>query len=314
MRDHSSGGVFREGGWELIWNSRRAITESPVWDPESRRVFCIACDVEGRNSCVLAYEVDSGRRQTWNLPEQAGSIGICESGRLIVALRRRIVLVDLVTGRLDPLTGEIDEPDGNWLNDGRPGPDGHFWVGTVDARRPWLFDGRVVPDPTGSIYRVRGDGEFDLVVSGYIASNGIAFSPGGATLYHADTAAAYYECWQFDAGGEKIWGRHRVVSLAADTGYPDGAAIDSDGHYWSAGITAGRINRFAQDGALVTHIHTPCASPTMPCFADGWLYMTSLAGVHRLGASHLSSRPHNIAGLFRMPTAIVGAPVARFSD
>ena len=62
-------------------------------------------------------------------------------------------------------------------------------------------------------------------------------------------------------------------------GRPDGGACDMAGNYWSAGPSAGRLNRFSADGELLDWIELPIATPTMPCFGDDdmrTIYVTSL--------------------------------------
>ena len=62
-------------------------------------------------------------------------------------------------------------------------------------------------------------------------------------------------------------------------GRPDGAAIDTLGNYWSAGVSAGCLNRFAPDGRYLSRLELPCRAPTMPCFGGedfGTLFVTTL--------------------------------------
>jgi sugar lactone lactonase YvrE len=300
---------------ELLWDAQCELAESPVWDARARRVlFCANNDSahhdEGR---ILGFGVDDGRRQAWTLPEPVASFGMCRSGRLVVALSRRVVLLDLVTSEVTRLTGELDEPAGNQFNDGRPGPDGRFWVGTRDARRrQQLGSATTIPDPNGGLYRIGSDGSADRVAAGYLTSNGLAFSPDGQTMYHSDSANNYVDAWDFVDG--TAGGRRRFATLSPALGKPDGAAVDCDGCYWSAGVSAGCLNRFSAAGVLLSTLPMPCPAPTMPCFADGYLYVTSMRGVHREAVRDFSGLSWPVAGLFRVPAPAAGAPVAVFDD
>jgi sugar lactone lactonase YvrE len=307
-------------GAELLWDAQCELAESPVWDSQARRIlFCANDDGanDGRASHgggrILGFGVDDGRRQTWTLPEPVASFGMCRSGRLVVALARRVVLLDLVTGEVTPLTSELAEPAGNQFNDGRPGPDGCFWVGTRDARRrQQLGSATTIPDPNGGLYRIGPDGSTDRVAAGYLTSNGLAFSPDGQTMYHSDSANNFVDAWDFRQG--TVGRRRRFATLSPALGKPDGAAVDSGGGYWSAGISAACLNQFSPAGALVSTLPMPCPAPTMPCFADGYLYVTSMRGVHREAVHDFSDLPWPVAGLFRVPAPAVGAPVAVFAD
>ena len=113
--------------FELVWDSRCGVAESPVWDAANRRL--LFCDIGGKK--INALSVDTNARQTWDFPEVVGSFGLCRSGRLVVALRHRVVLFDPKTEAITGLTPAIVEPVTNRLNDGKVGPDGAFWVRCV---------------------------------------------------------------------------------------------------------------------------------------------------------------------------------------
>jgi len=102
-----------------------------------------------------------------------------------------------------------------------------------------------------------------------------------------------------------------LATLTSDDGRPDGAAVDVEGAYWSAGPSAACINRFSPQGKLLEKIEFPVPGPTMPCFAERHLYVTSL----REGRSpELLERNPTLGGLFRMDAPVLGAPVALFGD
>ncbi|MGE0226184.1 MAG: SMP-30/gluconolactonase/LRE family protein [Acetobacteraceae bacterium] len=285
--------------FELVWDSRCGVAESPVWDPATRRV--LFCDIGGRK--INALSVDTGARQTWDLPEVVGSFGLCRSGRLVVALRHRVVLFDPGTGTVQDLTQAVVEPRSNRLNDGKVGPDGAFWVGSMDENSP--------RQPTGFLYRVTPDGRIEQRAEGFAVSNGLAWSPDGRIMYHSDSTAAIIEAWDFDpaSGGMS---NHRVLArLTNEDGRPDGAATDVDGNYWSAGPSAGCINCFSPEGKLLKKLPFPVPGPTMPCFVEGHMYVTSL----REGKSQeVLERHPTLGGLFRAPAPAEGAPVGLFAD
>jgi len=285
--------------FELVWDSRCGVAESPVWDEATRSL--LFCDIGGKKINSLA--VDTGARETWDLPEVVGSFGLCRSGRLVVALRHRVVLFDRGTRAVTDLTPAVAEPATNRLNDGKVGPDGAFWVGSMDENSP--------RQPLGALYRVTADGRIEKKSGGYAVSNGLAWSPDGRVMYHSDSTSAIIEAWDFDpsTGGMS---NHRVIAkLTNEDGRPDGAAMDADGNYWSAGPSAGCVNCFSPTGSLLRKLPFPVPGPTMPCFAGDFMYVTSL----REGKSPdvLMQYP-TLGGLFRAPTPAKGAPVAVFAD
>ena len=284
--------------FELVWDARCGVAESPVWDPATRRL--LFCDIPGKR--IHALSVDSGARQSWDFPDVVGSFGLCRSGRLVVALSHHVVLFDPSSGALTDLTSKIDEPAINRFNDGKVGPDGAFWVGTLDGNSP--------RQPTAALYRVTADGRISKQQDGYANSNGLAWSPDGRVMYHCDSVG-FIEAWDFDpATGSR--GNHRVLAkLTNEDGRPDGGATDANGNYWSAGPSAGCLNCFSPAGELLRKWQFPVPGPTMPCFAGDALYVTSL----RDGKSpEILAQYPTLGGLFRAAAPAAGAPVGLFAD
>ena len=90
------------------------------------------------------------------------------------------------------------------------------------------------------------------------------------------------------------------------------AATDEAGFYWSAGISAGVLNRWAPDGTLDQRIPLPCSNPTMPCFGGAdmkTVFVTSLR--HDLPADVLAAKPLS-GGIFAVRVDVPGVPVARY--
>ena len=199
------------------------------------------------------------------------------------------------------MTGKIDEPATNRLNDGKVGPDGAFWVGSMDENSP--------RQPIGALYRVTADGRIEKRSEGYAVSNGLAWSPDGRVMYHSDSTSAIVEAWDFDPATGATSNHRQIVKLSNEEGRPDGAAMDTDGNYWSAGPSAGCVNCFSANGALLHKLPFPVPGPTMPCFAEGYMYVTSLR--EGKSAAVLAEYP-TLGGLFRCAAAATGAPVALF--
>lgn len=284
--------------FELAWDSRCGVGESPVWDAANRRV--LFCDIDGKR--INALSVDTGERTGWDFPDVVCSFGLCRSGRLVVAQRHHVLLFDPVAGTRHDLTPTAPEqPPTARLNDGKVGPDGAFWVGGMDMNTP--------RQKVAALYRVTADGRITLQERGYAGSNGLAWSPDGRTMYHSDSTSGIIEAWDFDAANGARANHRILATLTGGDGRPDGAATDMDGNYWSAGPSAGCINCFSPDGKLLRKWQFPVPGPTMPCFAGDWLYVTSLRDGK--SAETLASFPA-LGGLFRAKAPAKGAPVGLF--
>lgn len=285
--------------FELVWDSRCLVAESPVWDAAKRRV--LFCDIEGKR--INALSVDTGAREGWDFPEPVGSFGLCRSGRFVVSQRDHVALFDPTTGVLSNLTGKIAAPPTTRLNDGKVGPDGAFWVGGMDSHSP--------RQKIAALYRISADGTVTVEQQGYAGSNGLAWSADGRIMYHSDSTSAYLEAWDFDPATSARTNHRILATLTNEEGRPDGGATDDAGNYWSAAPSAGCINCFSPSGRLLRKLAFPVPGPTMPCFADGGLYVTSLR--EGKSAQVLTDFP-TLGGLFRANAPAVGAPVGLFAD
>jgi sugar lactone lactonase YvrE len=147
------------------------------------------------------------------------------------------------------------------FNDGRTDRQGRFWSGTM-----WMDMAAALP--VGRLYRYDAAGLSAPLVNGLVTQNGLAWSPDGRTMYLSDSHPTRRRVWAFDydidAGVPH--NRRLFVDMAAYTGRPDGAAMDSDGCYWVAGNDGSSLLRFTPGGRLDRELNLPVAKPSMPCF------------------------------------------------
>jgi sugar lactone lactonase YvrE len=285
-------------------NTRCTLGEGPVFD--DRRDALWWCDIAER--AVHGFFLHEDRTETHRFESEVGSIGIAETGRLVVALRHEVGLFDPESGIFERIAEiEADNPDTR-LNDGKVGPDGAFWVGTMDDRNVTR------KEPLGSLYRVDASGKVERKIEDVIVSNGLAFSPDGRTMFHSDSRGRWIDRWNFDAATGEISGRKRIAVLDDETGRPDGGATDATGAYWSAGVSAARLNRFSPEGELLESYPVPVAAPTMPCFGGPGLtrlYVTSL----RVGRAPELLERYPLTGITIVADSpVAGSPVTRFRD
>jgi sugar lactone lactonase YvrE len=269
--------------------------EGPVWDDRRGLVFFV--DMAGAR--VHAVSLAGTTFHEWAPPEPPYSLGLCESGRVLVALPRRLMLLDPETGHFEPFADVPEVPPHARLNDGKTGPDGAFWVGSMDLRPE--------REPIGRLFRVtaRGAALQDGIAA--ITSNGLAWTADGRTMIHTDSRGQWIDRWAFDPASGAFDNRRRIAQPDEATGRPDGGACDAEGTYWSAGISAGRLNRWSLEGTLMETHPTPAPSPTMPCFCGTdlrTLVVTSLTMEHQ--------RDNPASGMLMIGSSpLVGAPVGR---
>ncbi|MFG6082981.1 SMP-30/gluconolactonase/LRE family protein [Paracoccus litorisediminis] len=272
------------------------VGESPVWDARTGALWF----VDTLAPALFRRHAD-GRLDRFDMPAAAGSLGLCDSGLIVVGLQTGVHLLDPATAALSLLC----DPDGgradSRLNDGKVGPDGYFWVGTRDEAEPQTGNAR--------LYRVAPDGSFATVLDGLLTSNGLAWSPDGRRMYHSDSSGLYVQAFDFDPMRGGIGDATRLHDNAPDEGRPDGAAMDAEGCYWSAGVRSGRLNRMNAQGEIIEIWEMPHKGCSMPCFGGPdlrTLYVTCLHMPRDDGTMQPGT-------LLAFDAPVAGAPVHRMS-
>jgi sugar lactone lactonase YvrE len=283
-----------------ILDAKALLGECPVWSAEERALYWV--DILA--PALHRLEPTSGATRSWPMPSAIGSFGLRARGGAVVALRDGFHLLDFGSGRLTAVANPETDRPGNRFNDGKVAPDGSFWAGTMDEES--------LSRPTGALYRLDPDGSCRRMVDGLIVSNGLAWTGDGRTMFHSDSKGQVIWAYDHDPATGEITNRREVARPSEAQGRPDGAATDVEGCYWSAGISAGVLNRWTPDGRLERQIPLPCVAPTMPCFGGPdmrTIFVTSLR--HHVPEQRLAERPLS-GGIFAVQVDVPGVPVARF--
>jgi sugar lactone lactonase YvrE len=256
--------------WQPIVEQAMLLGECPLWHPEASALFWV--DIAGQ--AVHAFLPDSAAHRSWPMPEETGCIALCKAkNRLLVALRSRIALLDLDDGSLRTVANAPYDRTSTRFNDGRCDSHGRFWVGTIYEPRD---------APRGSLYCLNEG----LVTDRHLpvtTSNGLAFSPDGTCMYHADTREHRISAFDFDARAGVFSNRRTLIEFSKikDENYggrPDGATVDAEGNYWCAMFEGGTVLKISPAGEVLARIPVPVRCPTMVAFGGqglNTLYVTS---------------------------------------
>jgi sugar lactone lactonase YvrE len=268
--------------------------EGPVWVEQDAALWFV--DIKGPR--VHRFDPHSGERRSWDAPEQCGFVlPISRSPlQLLAGLKTGLHEFDPATGRFTLFaTVEPHLPD-NRLNDGAVSPDGSLYFGSMDD---------LGERPSGSLYRLDpGDGCMPLD-SGYVVSNGPAFSPDGRTFYHTDTMQRRVYAFDRDESGA-LTGRRVFVNIETESGFPDGTAVDSDGCVWIALWGGWGVRRYSPGGELLSQVQIPCAQVTKVAFG-GPDYRSVFVTTARIGLSDTQRAEQPLAGdLFRFRADVPG--------
>ncbi|WP_200946498.1 SMP-30/gluconolactonase/LRE family protein [Devosia sp. Root685] len=276
-----------------VIRERFGVGESPVWDGANERLLW--CDIPA--GAIHALDIATGARSLWEFGEPVPSLGLARDGKLVVALRNDVILFDPARGTRERVARIEHEKPGMRLNDGKVGPDGAFWVGSMD--------GEAGDAPAAKLYRVAPDGEVRVIAEGIAISNGLAWNAGATILYHSDSRGSMWlDCWDFDSTTGAVSNRRRLRDNDEASGRPDGGACDLAGNYWSAGPSASRINRFSAMGELLDWVDVPLKLPTMPCFGG--------ADMRTVFVTSLGSGEDGRDGVVQFRVDVPGVPVGVF--
>ena len=284
-----------------VLDVRAALGEGPTWSREERRLYWV--NINGHT--VNRFDPATGTNEVCQLPEQVGSFVLREAGGLVVALRSGFHFLDFDTAALTPIADpEADKPD-NRFNDGRCGPDGRFWVGTMrDPQDP--------AQRTGALYCLDTDLSWRTMVSDIGVSNGLAFSPDGGTMYHADTRQETIWAYDFRAEDGTLSNR-RVFATTHDLpGRPDGGCVDAEGFYWSANVDGWQMVRFAPDGSVDRTVKLPVQKPTMPAFGGDNLEIMYITSIGSGGSTPLEPGQPQAGSIFACEPGVGGLPEPKF--
>ncbi|WP_205956860.1 SMP-30/gluconolactonase/LRE family protein [Pantoea stewartii] len=275
------------------------LAECPLWSVQEQVLWCV--DILA--PAIHRFDPASGELSTFPQAEEVGCIGLREQGGIIAALRSGVWLLD-EQGK--PQKKVADNPGiagRSRFNDGRVDPWGNFWCGSL--WEPQDKNG-------GLLCRVTPDLTLEVKARDIKISNGVAFSPDRQWMYHSDTPNEVLYRYPLDAQGEP--GQREIFRrFDARGGLPDGAAVDSEGYYWSALFDGGRVVRIdPHDGEIVDEITLPVKWPTMVTFGGSdlkTLFITSSR--ENLSEEDLARYPQS-GDIFAVDVDVAGMEEPRF--
>ena len=263
--------------------------EGPVWWQGLRLVDMLAGD-------IVALDGDGAVADRLHVGRVAAAFRPRRSGGFVVAVERGFALVD-GDGAVEALP-ELWEDAGVRMNDGATDPHGRFYCGSM------AYD---MSAGAGAVYRLDAGGAVSVVLSSVTSSNGLAWSPDGATAHYVDSLTYRIDVFDYDELG--LTGRRPFVTVAADDGMPDGLTVDREGGVWVALFGGSAVRRYSPDGKLDEVLELPVSQVTACTFggpALDELYITT----SRLEVAG-GDQPE-AGSVFRAKTGVAGLPPTPF--
>lgn len=289
---------------EVVGNDVDRLGECPLWDGRIDRLYWI--DIDG----MAVRRIDpTGRTSSRSLPARPGSIAMTADEQiLLVSMEHEVGLLYWENGGFEPWVA-LEEPNtGNRLNDGRCDPSGRFWVGS-------MFERAGERRFTGMLHRVDPLGTSTVQRTDVGVSNGLAFSPDGATMYFADTLHRTVWAYDYDVDTGDRSGERVFTDFSDLPGAPDGACVDEYGCYWTACVYGWAVARVTPDGNVDRIIELPVEKPTMPAFGGAELDTLFVTSISDGGSSPPSpGRPQPDSGrLLALTVGVKGLAEPQFA-
>ena len=280
---------------ECIWPVAATLGEGPLWWSGALWFTDIKQQKIHRFHPV-------GGTQSWPAPSPVGFLAPRRSGHFIAGAKSGLYDFDPATGVFALIRAVEPQAPGNRLNDATVDARGGLWFGSMD-------DAEVAA--TGKLYRL-DDGGLRVMDEGYVITNGPAFSPDGATLYHTDTLQKII--YAFDVGADGMLGNKRVfVRIEDRAGYPDGCVVDAQGCLWTGLFGGWAARRYSPQGALLESVKFPTANVTKLAFGgDDLTTVYATTATKGLAPGDLAAQPL-AGGLFRFTVDVPGLPQSAVS-
>jgi sugar lactone lactonase YvrE len=284
-----------------VLDIRASLGECPLWSIAENALYWVDITAPSLNR----FEPMTGRNIAMPMPASIGSFAFRARGGFVVALRDGIWLADS-TGRLERkvAAAPYDSPN-HRFNDGRCDPQGRFVVGTMNENRD---------APDAGLYRLDAAFRLTQLFGGITISNGLAWSPDGRTMYHADTPTHTVRAYDYDAASASeapLHGRG-FAQWSGETDRPDGAAVDRAGNYWVAFYRGGRVLQLSPRGELTAAFPVPAMCPTMCAFGGEDLRTLYVTSARQLRDDDELARLPQSGGIFSMRVDIPGMPEPQF--
>ncbi len=306
-RDSAAAGS--EAGAVLAVDSRCTLGEGLLWW-ESRGAL-VWTDIQGAR--LWRHTLASAETRSWTLPGRVGSLAVCKSGALLLAMAKGICFADLDAAdgeRLRPVPAAAIELEISTtrVNDGRTDRAGNFVFGTMNED-----PGEA---PIGSFYQYSSAaGLRRLDLGGVHIPNSICFSLDGRTMYFCDSNQRRIMQCDYDAESAAVGGVRPFVTLGGGTGTPDGSVIDAEGCLWNAEWGSACVRRYTAGGELERSIAVPAKNPTCPAFGGPGLDDVYLTSAREQMTPDELIRMADAGGVYlARSVGVRGIPDALFSD
>jgi gluconolactonase (EC 3.1.1.17) len=284
---------------DVAYKTQANLGECPRWDEREQVLYWV--DINAFQ--LHRFDPKAGADEWLQFDEEIGCFSLRpEDKGFVVGMRSGFYLVNGWSSELHPIADPEVGLTTNRFNDGRCDAAGRFIAGSVYP--PKDRDG-------ANLWSLDTDESVSLLLEGLLTSNGAAFSPDNRFFYHSDTPKHAIWRYEYDLATGKLSNRELFHQFEFGDGRPDGAAVDTEGFYWTALYEGGRIARLSPAGEIVEEIAVPAKCPTMVAFGDDDLKTLYITTVGNRPEDELEQYPDS-GSLFKVRVDVPGMIEHRF--
>ncbi len=264
----------------LALNDVRAIVgESARWSTHNQCLYWI----DAQQPLLYCFNDKTKKSISYKLPSPLSCIDIDANGGIVGIMANALVKIGFENKRadVDLVKTNLITDEAVAFNDGLLDGKGNLWVGTID---------KTYQHPIGKLCRINPNGEISIMDEGFIASNGMAWSPDKTKFYFSDSMTRTIYQYAFDKKSCQIEKRESLITFSEEQGYPDGLHVDKAGNIWVAGWASYHVYQYSPLGVLIGSIKLPAKNVTSCCFGGNdfkTLFVTSanfdLADINDVG-------------------------------
>ena len=285
---------------ECVLDVKASLGECPVWSVADQALYWVDINAPSLNR----FDPASGTNTAWPMPASIGCFALRMRGGFVAALRDGFWFIDRDGRPERKIVDAPYDPEHHRFNDGRADAQGRLWAGTMNERRD---------SPSGKLYRLDPDFTLSVAVENITISNGLAFTPDGKTMFHADTPARTVWAYALDTATGALTDRRVFATFNGETDRPDGGAVDRQGCYWSAFYRGGKIVRLSPQGALLEEYPVPALCPTMCAFGGPDMRTLYVTSARQMRSDEELARLPQSGGIFAMRVDVPGQVEPKFA-
>jgi len=258
-------------GEGAIWNH---LTQELVWiDMRGMRVFFYnpSLSEDKRLRWIsLSHYVSAA------IPKKDGGMvlamqnGFCELSSKVVEKANQNKSQSITIPRPLPNADPEAHLPNNRFNDGKVGPDGRFYAGTMSLKEE---------SKAGWVYSLDQDYKVHKLFGPVSISNGLIWTKDTKTFYYVDSPLRRLDAFDFDIKTSKLSNHRVAIEFPPEFAIPDGITIDTEDNVWIAHWEGARVSRWnPRTGKLLLTIPLPTTRITSVAFGGpklNDLYITS---------------------------------------